>query len=190
MSKLNSPQQGSAVQTLLIVLAAIAIAAAAIASYLHFAAKPVVPTGQVEQVWVYPIHHESTVGGGKAGMVGVKQPFDQIIVLAKVKVDNPSKIPIYLRDINSVLTLPQNQSVSSAAAGASDFGKVFIAYPETAAQKQAPLLRESTIAPGASGEGLLVFSYSMTKQQWDSRESLDVIISFVHQADLTLRAPK
>lgn len=181
-------EQGSAVQMLLVVVAAIAVAALAVGSYLYFSDKPVTPTGSVEQTWVYPIHRESTVGGGGAGMVGVKQDFDQLMLLARVKIVNPGKIPIYVRDISATVSMKGQDAVSSAAAGRGDFDRVFVAYPEMAAQKQTPLTRDTTVAPGASAQGLLVFSFPLTKQQWDAHSAVDVTVSFIHQPDLVLKA--
>jgi hypothetical protein len=188
----SSPtSSGSALQTILVILAAIAVAAVGIASFVYFGEKPVKPSGQVEQIWVYPIHRESKFGGGGAGQApGVAQDFDQLFVIAKVKIDNPGKIPIFVRDMSAVVTLPQDVTQTSQAAGRSDFNQIFAAYPETAEHKDAPLLRDTSIAPGTSAEGLLVFNYTLTKEQWNTHTALDVTISFVHQADIILKSPQ
>jgi hypothetical protein len=150
--------------------------------------RPVIPTGVVEQIWADPIHHESTVGGGPNNAAPVKQPFDQTIVLVKVKIQNPSKIPIFVRDMTATVTLP-SETHDSSAAGAGDFRRIFIAYPELAQHQADPLPRDTTIPPGASAEGLMAFNFPLTKQQWDTHTALTLTISFVHQADITLNAP-
>lgn len=186
-ARLNN--SGSALQTVLVVLAAVAVVALAIASFFYFGEKPVQPQGQVEAVWVYPIHRQSNYGGGGTGQApGIEQTFDQLFVLAKVKIDNPGKIPIFIRDMSAVVTLPPDVTKASQAAGRSDFSQIFVAYPETAEHKQEPLLRDTSIAPGSSAEGLVIFNYPLTKEQWDTHTALDVTISFVHQADIVLKA--
>jgi hypothetical protein len=189
-SEQNHTMRGEALQTLLVVLASVAIIALAVGAYLHFAEKPVEPSGAIGQMWVYPIHRESTMGGGPNNAAAVKQPFDEVLVLAKVKVNNPGKIPIYIREMTATVALPQGETHDSVAAGASDYKQIFVAYPETAAHKQDPLLRETAIAPGASAEGLVVFSYQLTKEQWDTRTALTPTISFIHQADIILKSPQ
>lgn len=185
----TSAEQGSALQTILVVLAAIAIVGLAFFAVLRFSAKPVEPTGSIEQLAVFPIHRNSMMGGGNGSGAAVNQGFDQLFVLAQIKVENPGKIPVFVKEIAAEVSLPQGETHTSAAAGGADFNRIFVAYPEMAPRKGPPLLRETTIEPGASSQGLVAFAYPLTKEQWDTHTGLNVTISFVHQADLVLKAP-
>jgi hypothetical protein len=52
-----------------------------------------------------------------------------------------------------------------------------------------PLRRNIEIAPGQSVDGLLVFSYPLSRDQWNTRKSMQVTISFKGAKDVTLNAP-
>jgi hypothetical protein len=115
--------------------------------------------------------------------------FDEIIVIADLRLHNQSEGPVFLADMAAVLKLPTEED-RSLAASTSNFNRVFVAYPELAPMKQQPLLRDITIPAGASAEGQLVFNYPITKEQWDQRQSLNLVLSFTHQKDLVLLAPQ
>ena len=115
--------------------------------------------------------------------------FDEIIVIADVRLHNQSEGPVFLADMAAMLKLPTEED-RSLAASTSDFNRVFVAYPALAPMKQQPLLRDITIPAGASAEGQLIFNYPITKEQWDQRQSLNLVLSFTHQKDLVLLAPQ
>ena len=91
--------------------------------------------------------------------------------------------------MSALLSLPGEEH-RSLAANATDFNRVFVAYPQLVPLKQQPLLRDITIPAGETVEGQLIFNYPITKDQWDLRRSFDVTISFNHQKDLVLPAPQ
>jgi hypothetical protein len=186
----QSPWMPSVGGILLRILLGAAVTAAIIGAYILFSDKPPVITGEVAPVSTYFIHREMTpdaAGGG--GMVGVHQPFDQVLVLANVKIHNQSKIPVFIHDLWAVVSLPDLDR-RALAAGQSDFSRVFLAYPQMAPSKREPLVRDITIQPHSTAEGQLIFNYPLTKEQWDARHSFDISISFMHQRDLTIRAPQ
>jgi hypothetical protein len=52
-----------------------------------------------------------------------------------------------------------------------------------------PLRRNLQIQPGQSVDGLVVFSYPLSREDWDKRKSMQVTISFSGAKDVTLNAP-
>jgi hypothetical protein len=52
-----------------------------------------------------------------------------------------------------------------------------------------PLRRDAQIQPGQSLDGLVVFSYQLSREQWDKRKSMQVTITFNGAKDVTLFAP-
>jgi hypothetical protein len=172
------------------VLIAVVIVTLAIGAYFYFGAVPPAASGEITHLTAYPIHRDSK--GEKAADPNVaktENAFDQIIVVAEVRLRNQSAGPIFLSDMSALLSLPTEEHRSLAAI-ASDYDRVFVAYPELAPMKHEPLLRDTTIPAGATAEGQLVFNYPITKDQWDMRRSLDLTISFLHQKDLVLPAPQ
>ena len=168
---------------------AAAVTVLAIAAWFYFGDKPPVTTGEVTHLTAYPIHRVSNAGEGRQGVVGVEQTFDEVIVIAQVRLHNQSKGPLFVHDMAGLVSLPDLE-LRSVAATTSDFGRVFIAYPQLAPMKQHPLLRDTTIPAGATVDGQLVFNYPITTEQWDLRRSMGITISFLHQKDLTMQAPQ
>jgi hypothetical protein len=162
----------------------------AIGAYVYFNEKPPVVTGEILHLTAYPIHRESKASMFAAQSVGpAENKFDEIIVIADVRLHNQSEGPVFLADMAAMLKLPTEED-RSLAASTSDFDRVFVAYPALAPMKQQPLLRDITIPAGAAVEGQLVFNYPITKVQWDQRQSLNLVLSFTHQKDLVLLAPQ
>lgn len=161
-----------------------------IAAYVYFNEKPPVVAGDILHLTAYPIHRESKANEFTTQSIApVENKFDEIIIIADVRLHNQSQGPVFLADMAAVLKLPTEEDRSLAAIP-SDFNRVFIAYPALAPMKQQPLLRDITIPAGATAEGQLIFNYPITKEQWDQRQSLNLVLSFTNQKDLVLLAPQ
>jgi hypothetical protein len=167
------------------IIAAVVIVAAATAAYVYFARVPTPYTGQVLSVNVYPIHRDFSEPTTTQGIGGQNETFDEVLVLADVRIKNVAKIPLYLHDMWVDTSFP-GETDRSSAASASDFDKVFVAYPDLRQYQKAPLLRDITIQPGQQVEGMMVFNYQMNKAQWDARTGMDITLDFIHQNPLVL----
>jgi hypothetical protein len=177
-------------------LATLAIAAGvitlALAVLVYFVRRQPVPAGEVLAVNYYPVHTVSEGGAavGNTGMPGQKETYDQLLILAQVRVRNQTHIPLFLRDITATVTMPDGTEQTDVAAGATDAGRLFEAYPSLASLRAAPFDRDTTVNPGQSTEGQAIFSFPMTQQQWDSRKSANVVVSLVNQDDLVISFPR
>ncbi|HTV04764.1 MAG TPA: hypothetical protein VME86_05305 [Acidobacteriaceae bacterium] len=167
------------------IFAAIIIVAAATAAYVYFARIPTPYAGQILSVNIYPIHQNLDQPTSVQGIGGEGDVFNEVLVLANVRVNNVAKIPLYLQDMSLVTSFPGETDTSSAAS-ASDFDKLFIAYPDLAKYKKPPMLRNITIQPGQKIEGMMVFNYQMDKAKWDTNTGMDIHLSFIHQNPLVL----
>lgn len=170
------------------IAAVVLLAVAAI--YFYVIQRPPDSTGQLLQVNYYPVHSTVNGGSGETGMQGGVENYDQLIVLAKVQVRNQTDIPLFLQDISATVTLADGSQQSSVGAGNIDFARVFQAFPSLDSLRSQPFDRSATIQPGQSTEGLAIFSFPLSRQQWDSRREGDVVVSFVHQKNLLLSFPK
>ncbi len=172
-----------------VVLAALVVCAA-IAAYVLLGQKPPAAAGDVARISVFPVH--TTIHGkvdGAPGMAGEDEVYDQLLVLAHVRVHNQSKEPITVDDAWATLTLPNGEMRRSLAASDTDFERVFAAYPQLAPIRMDPFRRDVTIQPGDSIDGLLVFNYPLDPAQWSNRKSMTVTVSFANARELTMRAP-
>jgi len=165
----------------------------AISVYLWIHFTPPVHSGQVLSVDVYPIHRELSTGptnGSKTdGLQGQPDIYDQLIVLANVRIKNQTNIPLFLHDMHGVVHLQNDEEQSSLAASPKDIDKVFIAYPDLKKLRKEPLPRDLTLAPGQQAEGMVIYNFPISKAQWDSRSDMQMKFSFLHQNALVLSAP-
>lgn len=171
-------------------LAATVVLIIAIAILVYFVHRPPVSAGEIVSVDYYPVHSTVNGGSGMEGMQGDTTAFDQLILLTKVRVHNQTNIPLFLQDISATVTMPDGSTESSIGAGARDIDRMFQAFPSLAPLRSTPFDRSATIAPGQSAEGQAIFSFPFTRQQWDSRKSGDVVVSFTHQSDLKISFPR
>jgi hypothetical protein len=176
-------------RTLLILLAAVIIVVMVTGLYVYTGEKPSAATGEIVKLEVFPIHSQLRVGEGAKGIEGGMETYDQLLVLAQIRIHNQGKIPLFLRDVSASLDLSNGDSQHSTAASRSDFQNVFVAYPQLASLKEDPLPWDLTLQPGQTVEGLAIFHYPITKQQWDARQSFHGTISFQYQKDLLLPWP-
>ncbi len=162
-----------------------------IAAYVHFGRKKTTATGDVARISLYPIHSQISGDGPGPGMKGEAEQYDQLLVFAQVHIHNVSPQPITMTELRGDVVLanppePDQPEVTSRAASPRDFARLFGAYPRLAPLRMDPLARGTTIAPGQTAEGLMIFNYSMTKDAWDTRKKFTVVVSFSNNSVLQI----
>ncbi len=165
-------------------IAAFVLVTILIAIYVITGQKPPAAIGEVEQVWVHPLHTE-TSGFDASGAPMPKESFDQVLVFARLKVHNQSNQPLFLHQVLTNAKLDDGIH-SSYAAMKADYERIFIAYPELAALHGPALSPTSTIDPGQTVEGNIVSAFRLTRQQWDARKDLNFTLAFQYQPELVL----
>jgi hypothetical protein len=170
-------------------LIALIISSLVVLIWIRFGRKTPVATGDIARVAIYPIQAKIAGGNGAPGQQGQDEIINQLLVFAHVRLHNPNASPITLEDDWAVVTLPNGETRRSLGASGADFDKVFQAYPQLAPLRMDPLRRDIQIQPDQSVDGLVVFSYPLSREQWDSRKSMQVTVSFNGAKDITLTAP-
>jgi hypothetical protein len=174
----------SALKTLVIAAIAVSIA---IGLYVYFGQKPPVASGEVLATTVYPVHTLINNGGGSDnGMAGTSESYDQLLVLSKLRIRNQTDIPLFMQDIGLAIKLPDGTEQRNVVAGDKDMDRVFQAYPSLSYLRAPPIPRDATLAPGQFVEGLAIFNFPITKEQWDKLQTANVVVSFMHQKNLEL----
>ena len=182
-----TPGEGYTKGTSHIVWAAViatVVVSVAIGLYVWAGVKPPAATGTVENVWVHPMHTE-TSGFDAAGAPMPKQSFDQVLVFTRVSIHNQSKDPLFLHQVMANVTLADGIH-SSYAAIPSDYDRIFVAYPQLASLHGSSFPSEATVSPGQTLEGTFVSAFRMDKPTWDSRKALNFTFAFQYQPSLTL----
>jgi hypothetical protein len=177
----------SALKTLAIAAITVSIA---LGLYVYLSQKPPVAAGEVLQVTLHPVHTLINNGSGDSGMSGSAEFYDQLLVLTKIRVRNQTDIPLFLQDIRARVTLPDGSQQVNTVAGTKDMDRVFQAYPSLNSLRAEPIPPELTLTPGQSVEGLAIFNFPITKEQWDKLQTAKIAISFMHQKDLEFVVPR
>jgi hypothetical protein len=188
-SYLDQEPRDPASNALKTVLIALVLVVAAVGAYVYFGEKPPVATGELIHVSAIPIHQESNLPAA-AGMPGQTDAFDQVLIMAQVRLHNQAKIPLFLHEMYASLTLPDDVERRSIAANKTDFARAFIAYPQLLPLKGEPILRDITIEPGQTVEGMMLFPFPLTGAQYDQKKALDIGVIFMHQKTLILHVPQ
>ena len=171
------------------VLIALVLVVAAVGAYVYLGEKPPVATGELIHVSAIPIHQQSDLPAA-AGMPGQTDAFDEVLVMAQVRLRNQTNIPLFLHEMYASLALPDDVERTSIAANKSDFGRAFVAYPQLQPLKGEPILRDITIEPGQTVEGMMLFPFPITGAQYDQKKSLNINVVFMHQKTLTIHVPQ
>jgi hypothetical protein len=165
-------------------LAAFVLVTVGITLFLLANHKPPVSAGEVTQVWTHGVHTFNAAMDAN-GVQAASQAFDQVLVFANVRVRNQSDQPIVLREMMTNVTLDDGPR-SSYGATATDYERIFIAYPELAGLHGKPLTRDTVIAPGQVLEGMIISSFHTSKEQWAGHKDLSFSLQFKFHPDLVL----
>ena len=172
------------------VLIALILSSLIVLIWVRFGRKTPVATGEIAKLSIYPV--QARIAGGAAGMAGQEgqdEIINQLLVFAHVRLHNPNKAPITITDDEGIVTTPDGSQQRNIGASTSDFDKVFQAYPQLAPLRMDPLRRGMQIQPGESVDGLVVFSFPISRDDWDKRKSMQVTVSFNGAKDVVLNAP-
>ena len=186
---LSQEPRDPASHALTAVLIALVLVVAAIGAYVYLGEKPPVATGELIHVSAIPIHQQSDLPAA-AGMPGQTDAFDEVLVMAQVRLHNQAKIPLFLHEMYASLALPDDVERTSIAANKSDFGRAFVAYPQLQPLKGEPILRDITLEPGQTVVGMMLFPFPLTGAQYDQKKSLNINVVFMHQKTLTIHVPQ
>jgi hypothetical protein len=167
-------------------IAATVLVSFAIAIYVIAGEKPPVASGEILEVWAHPMH-SVTAAFDANGSAMSQTSFDQVLVFARVRLHNQTEHPLFLHQILTNVTHPDGSIDSSYATSASQYERVFLAYPDLA-QWKAPALStdDFTLEPGQTVEGTFVSSFRMAREPWDTRKALDFTFNFRYQKPVKL----
>jgi hypothetical protein len=178
----------SAIKTLVIAAIVVSIA---LGLYVYLGQRPPVAAGEILTMNLYPVHTlVNNGGGGDNGMPGKPEYYDQLLILAKVKIRNQTDIPLFMQDISATIKLPDGTEQVNVTAGDKDIDRVFQAYPSLSYLRADSIPRDITLTPGQSVQGLTIFNFPITKEQWDTLQSAKVVVSFMHQKNLEILLPR
>lgn len=164
------------------------VVSAAIAIYVLTGEKPPAAAGQVTQVWVHPMHTQ-TAGYDANGEAQAQESFDQVLVLARMHLENHGKTPLFLQQIECNTTLDDGIHTSTVAS-ASDYERLFVAYPALKSLHGQPIPGELTLEAGAARDGDVVAAFRMSRADWQKHKDLSFTLNWRYQPQQLLKVPE
>ena len=113
--------------------------------------------------------------GGVDEVTAVAIPGDSVMVAINAHFGNSSQYLIKVHNIKATVQTSKGE-FSDDAANASDFARYYQAFPDLKQSAKTPLMQDARIAPGANGIGTIIVSFPITKDVFDSRQSLTVTV--------------
>ena len=113
------------------------------------------------------------------------QSGDSVLVAINATLNNTGKKPLWIHDIKAQVTTDKGD-FSDEATPAVDVERYYQAFPDLKPNTLPALLPEAKIAPGGQQAGTMVFSFPVTKDQFDKRKSLTVTIQPYDQKAVVL----
>jgi hypothetical protein len=165
---------------------AVLVLAAAAALVLHFIPKQSADLA-ITHTATWQAH---TVFKSDTILVGRDKAEDNLYVLATLHLDDRLHVPLFLKDFNATLTTADGQTLTASAVEKTDLPNLYTTFPALKPLSATPLLRETTVAPGQSAEGMLILCFPATQADWDHRQSAVLTVDFYHQSPQSIPIPK
>ena len=179
-------QRSMLVPILLAVLVLAALGAWFAKTYVHASVS-----GSVDRVALFPLHVEYKRGPGM--LVGANETQDELYVVADVSLTGRTEVPLFIKELTGSFIGEDGSLFEAHVIDKNDLPRLMAMFPKLKSTADGigtpPLVRESSIAKGATGRGYVVLLYNIPQSVWDKRKSAEVSIDFYHQDKLTLALP-
>ena len=131
---------------------------------------------------------------GSGILVGENQSDVVTYVIADISLRDNTEVPLFLKSIDGTFTMEDGTVMTASAIEKADLPRLAAMFPAMKAKVDAvapePLLRESSIGPGATGHGYVIFAYNVPQAIWDKRKAADVTVAFYHHDNVKVNLPK
>jgi len=117
-------------------------------------------------------------GAGSINNVAAAEVPDQNMVLAAITftLHNTAEKSLWVRSLKAQLATADGQSYESQAASAVDFDRYYQLFPALKEGSAPALSPETKLTTGTETKGTIVVSFPVTKDAFDHRKSLAVVI--------------
>jgi hypothetical protein len=127
--------------------------------------------------------------GAVTGVFAVQIDPSNVMVEVRARVLNVGKKQLWIRNLKAKMKT-DGREYEDDAASTVDFQRYFQAFPDLAQHQSTPLVAESKIPAGAQQEGMIIVAFPVSKEQFDKRESLSVIIEPYDQRPVVIAEVK
>lgn len=119
-------------------------------------------------------------------ITAVSAPGDSTMVAVTVHFKNTTDKMLYIRNVKSTVQTSKGEFTDDAA-NASDYDRYYQAFPDLKQNTKPPIIQDTQVAQGASGIGTVIFSYPVTKDVFDGRQSFTVTVQPYDQPAIVLK---
>jgi len=99
-----------------------------------------------------------------------------LFVAVTLTLRNTADRSLWIHTLKAQLTTADGHSYEDEAASAVDLDRYFQAFPPLKESSEPPLPPETKLLPGTAKKGTLLFSFPVSKEAFDQRKSLQVVI--------------
>lgn len=110
---------------------------------------------------------------------------NSILVAINLSLHNGGEKPFYIHTLNASVSTEMGDFKDEAASPI-DFDRYFQAFPELKQHTLEPLKVETKIPPGGDAAGTIIVSFPLSKEAFDKRKSLKVIVQPYDQRAVVL----
>ena len=172
------------------VVVAAAVLAIVLGIYLASSRKPPTSTGSTVRVVALPMHIESkgSIAPGQEGTIDQNvEKSDSVLVNIALDVKNAIGKPMYIKGLQAKLVTDKGEFTDDAAP-ASDYERIVQAYGQLSIPDLKPFQVESNIPANVDQKGLAIFSFPVSRDDWDKRKSLQATVNFYDHSPLVIDA--
>jgi hypothetical protein len=172
------------------VVVAAAVLAIVLGIYLASSRKPPTSSGSVVRVVALPMHIESkgSIAPGQEGTIDQNvEKSDSVLVNIALDVKNAIGKPMYIKELQAKLVTEKGEFTDDAAP-ASDYERIVQAYQQLSIPDLKPFQVESSIPANVDQKGLAIFSFPVSRDDWDKRKSLQATVNFYDHSPLVIDA--
>ena len=178
-----SPERRSFLLPVLLALIVLALAGATITHFF--------PTTTVKAEMVHTeVLPTTTVYKAESNVVGQDEVAETLFIASTLRVDNQTRVPVYVDNISLTLTDSTGAEMTEKALTKQDIATVEQSFPKLQSLVHPPLLQDAAIDPGKSAQGTNLFSLRVPETLWNSRTSAVVKIDLYHQQSVFVTLPK
>jgi len=167
------------------ILAALVALAAAIAVALHFFPAASITSRHLHtSILPTETHFKSqtiVVGGNTE---------DTLFIATTLELDNQMRVPISLDGFTLTFSNPDDAQLVAKALTKDELANAELSFPALKPLATAPLTSDTSIDPGHTAQGTLIFSLPIPKSMWDERKRATVKIDVYHQYPVYQEIPK
>jgi hypothetical protein len=115
---------------------------------------------------------------------------ETLFVASTIQLDNQMRVPIFLDGFTLTFTNTEDAQLTAKALTPAELANAELSFPALKALASTPLTTETTIDPGHTAQGTVIFALTLRKSMWDERKRATIKVDVYHQYPVYQDIPK